>query len=147
LRKDCDASRLPSRSGKSPNSPICLPNFSPSRPSIFHIQAHPPRLVHRTRFDDGEALDDLRSRREIVKGRFLKGRVGYVRTSDLELYGIAFQMPLGELNDVQQRVLDVVQEIGPVSGNQIKEETDRGGGEPLLKKQIMPALHRMQEAP
>ena len=75
-----------------------------------------------------------------------KGRVGYVRTSDLELYATAFRKPLGELNDVQQRVLDVVQEIGPVSGSQIKEETDRDGGEPLLKKQIMPALHRMQEA-
>lgn len=120
--------------------------LQPVAPVYFSYPGTPPRLVHRTRFDDGEALDDLRSRREIVKGRFLKGRVGYVRTSDLELYATAFRKPLGELNDVRQRVLDVVQEIGPVSGSQIKEETDRDGGEPLLKKQIMPALHRMQEA-
>ena len=29
---------------------------------------------------------------------------------------------------------------------EIKEEVDRDGGEPLLKKHIMPALKRMQEA-
>tara|TARA_A100001037_G_scaffold291428_1_gene305517 strand:+ start:407 stop:1048 length:642 start_codon:yes stop_codon:yes gene_type:complete len=48
-----------------------------------------------------------------------------------------------ELNEIQQRVLDVVQEIGPADTDQMKEELD---GDPLLKKQIMPALHRMQEA-
>jgi hypothetical protein len=103
-------------------------------------------LTHRTQFHDGEALDSLRGRREIVKGRFLKGRVAYVRTDELALYGSAFRRPLVELNDIQQRVLDVVQEVGPLNGNQIKEEVDQDGGEKLLKKQIMPALHRMQEA-
>ncbi len=120
--------------------------LQPVAPVYFSYPGTPPRLVHRTRFEDREVMDDLRSRREIVKGRFLKGRVGYVRTADLEIYATAFRKPLGEPNDIQHRVLDVVQEIGPVSGSQIKEETDRDGGEPLLKKQIMPALHRMQEA-
>ena len=106
----------------------------------------PPRLRHRTRFDDGEALDDLRGKREIVKGRFQKGRVAYISVADLELYCSAFRKSLNELNDIKQRVLDVVQEIGPVNGDQIKEEVALDGGEPLLKKQIIPALHRMQEA-
>lgn len=121
-------------------------HLQPVAPLAMSYPGTPPRLTHRTTFDDGEALDEMRGRREIVKGRFQKGRVAYVLASELELYATAFRRPLAALNDIQERVLDVVREVGPVNGDQIKEETDRDGGEPLLKKQIMPALHRMQEA-
>ena len=120
--------------------------LQPVAPLASSYPGSPPRLRHRTTFDDGEALDDLRGDRVIVKGRFQKGRVGYVLASELELYGTAFRKPLKDLNDTQQRVLDVIQEIGPADSNQIKEVVDLDGGAPLLKKQIMPALNRMQEA-
>jgi hypothetical protein len=126
--------------------PELFRKLQPVAPLAYSYPGSPPRLKHRTTFDDGEALDDLRGSREIVKGRFLGGRIGYVRASDLELYGAAFRKPLRELNDTQHRVMDAVQEIGPADTNQIKELVDGDGGAPLLKKQIMPALHRMQEA-
>jgi hypothetical protein len=121
-------------------------NLQPVAPLFYSYPGTPPRLIHRTIFHDGEVLDELRGERTIIKGRFQKGRVSYVLAEDLQLYATAFRKPLADLNDTQQRVLDVVQEIGPANTDQIKEVVDQDGGEPLLKKQIMPALHRMQEA-
>jgi len=57
-------------------------------------------------------MDAMRGEREIVKGRFQKGRIAYVRAADLELYATAFRKPVKALNDTQERVLDVIQEIG-----------------------------------
>jgi len=120
--------------------------LQPVAPLAYSYPGTPPRLIHRTDFHDGEVLDELRGERTIIKGRFQKGRVSYVLAEELQLYATAFRKPLADLNDTQQRVLDVVQEIGPANTDQITEVVDQDGGEPLLKKQIMPALHRMQEA-
>ncbi len=98
----------------------------------------PPRLAHRTRFDDESATDGLRSERLLLKGRFRGGGVGYVLAEDLELYANAFCKPLERPSEVQAEVLSVVQSAGPLTPRQIKEETG------LLSKQIMPALHRLQ---
>ena len=100
----------------------------------------PPRLLHRTRFNDETALDRLRQERVLVKGRFRAGGVGYVLAEDLALYANAFQKPLERPNDTQAEVLDVVQRAGPITPKQIKAETG------LLNKRIMPALHRLQTA-
>jgi hypothetical protein len=100
----------------------------------------PPRLFPRTRFDDGAVADRMRARREMVKGRFLGGTIGYVLADDLELYANAFCRPLTNLNDTQRIVFEAVQDVGPLTPRQIKEETD------LLNKAIMPALHRLQKA-
>ena len=48
--------------------------------------------------------------------------------------------PLTELNERQQTVLEAIQMMGGLTPQQIKEETG------LLNKEIMPALHRLQEA-
>jgi uncharacterized protein (DUF885 family) len=100
----------------------------------------PPRLLHRTAFDDAREADRLRARRVIVKGRFLGGRIGYVHADDLALYANAFWKPLPRPTHVQSTVLEAVRAAGPLSARQLKEETE------LLNKQIMPALHRLQEA-
>lgn len=100
----------------------------------------PPRLAHRTAFDDATALDRLRRERALVKGRFRAGGVGYVLADDLELYANAFCKPLGAPSSIQAEVLDVVRRAGPLTPKQIKDETG------LLNKQIMPALHRLQTA-
>lgn len=120
--------------------------LQPVSPLAYSYPGSPPRLIHRTSFDDGEALGELRSERTIVKGRFQRGRVGYVHRDDLALYGTAFRKPIKALNETHDRVLEAVREIGPADSDQIKEAVDADGGEPLLKKQIMPALNRMQEA-
>jgi hypothetical protein len=100
----------------------------------------PPRLVYRTRFDDGRLARRLRSERGIVKGRFLGGGIGYVLAKDLDTYANAFQRPMTGLTYTQEIVLNAVQGAGPLTPRQLKEETG------LLNKQIMPALHRLQKA-
>ena len=100
----------------------------------------PPRLVHRTVFDDSAITNRMRARRIIVKGRFSGGTIGYVLTKDLALYANAFRRPLPMPNEIQQTVFEVVTHWGPITPRQIKEETG------LLNKQIMPALHRLQKA-
>jgi hypothetical protein len=100
----------------------------------------PPRLVCRTRFDDGAVADRLRARRELVKGRFLGGTIGYVLAGDLALYANAFRRPLPRPNLRQSAVVDAVRSAGPATPRQLKEETG------LLNKQIIPALHRLQAA-
>ncbi len=120
--------------------------LQPVAPLAYSYPGTPTRLIHRTVFHDGEVLDELRGERTIIKGRFQKGLVSYVLAEDLQLYATAFRKSLADLNDTQHRVLDVVQEIGPAKTDQIKEVVDQDEGELLLKKQIMPALHRVQEA-
>lgn len=100
----------------------------------------PPHLAHRTRFDDAQIVDHLRARRMIVKGRFQGGTVGYVLASKLEQYALTFRRQLDKISPVQLQVLDVVRQLGPLSAQQIKEETG------ILGKKIMPALHRLQGA-
>ncbi len=114
--------------------------LQPVAPIYFSYPGTPPCLVHRTVFDDSVEANRLRAERTIVKGRFLGGIVGYVLAQDLGLYARAFRRPLSGLNERQQTVLEAVQTMGGLSPAQIKEETG------LLKKEIMPALHRLQEA-
>jgi hypothetical protein len=96
--------------------------------------------MHRPGFDDKALTDELRSVRIIIKGRFQGGTVSYVRAEDLELYAIACRKPLARLNARQQAVLQAIQNLGEATPRQIKEETG------LRNKEIMPALHRLQEA-
>lgn len=114
--------------------------LQPVSPMAASYPGDPPRLVHRTAFDNGAVADRMREQREMVKGRFLGGTVGYVLATDLELYAIAFRRPLSGLNEIQQTVLDAIRNAETLTPRQIKEETG------LLNKKIMPAMHRLQEA-
>ena len=100
----------------------------------------PPHLPGRTRFDDQRAADRLRAQRTLVKGRFQAGSIGYVHRADLPLYANAFARPLARPSASQRQVLDAVCGSGPLTPRQLKEETG------LLNKQVMPALHRLQQA-
>jgi hypothetical protein len=100
----------------------------------------PPVLVHRATFDDSELTDLWRADRRIVKGRFLNGGLGYVFSNELELYGNAFQRPLIKLSLRQELIYETLAHVGPLTPRQIKEETG------LLNKEIMPILHRLQQA-
>ena len=100
----------------------------------------PPHLPGRTRFDDRRVADRLRAQRTLVKARFQGGSVGYVHREDLALYANAFARPLARPSDNQRLVLDAVCTGGPLTPQQLRQETR------LLAKQVMPALHRLQEA-
>ena len=114
--------------------------LQPVYPIFNTCPGDPPRLVHRTLYNDSSLTNRMRARRIIVKGRFLGGTIGYVLTKDLELYANAFRRPLSGFSKTQQTVFDVVKYVGPITARQIKEETG------LLNKKIMPALHQLQKA-
>jgi len=114
--------------------------LQPVSPVASSAPGDPPRLVHRTVFDNGAVADQMREQRIMIKGRFLGGTIGYVLAEDLELYANAFCRQLSRFSDIQQTVLDLLQYAGPLTPRQLKEETG------LLNKQIMPALHRLQQA-
>lgn len=119
--------------------PDLLRRLQPVSPIADARPGDPPRLVCRTSFDDGREADRLRARRALVKGRFLRGSIGYVLAEDLPLYANAFCKPLAAPTPTQRAVLEAVRSAGPLSARQLKEETG------LLAKQIMPALHRLQQ--
>ncbi len=114
--------------------------LQPVSPVYFTRPGDPPSLVHRATFDDQGVTSGWRETREIVKGRFLRGTIGYVFSEELELYANAFRRPLARLSLDQQLVLDTLVHSGPLTPRQIVEETG------LLNKQVMPILHRLQQA-
>lgn len=114
--------------------------LQPVAPIHFTMPGRPPQLVHRIAFDDAELADRLRGRAELVKGRFWGGNIGYVLAGDLELYATAFRKPIARLNPLHERVLDVLWSTGPLTPRQLAEESGR------KNKEIMPALHRLQQA-
>ena len=114
--------------------------LQPIAPVANTIPGSPPRLVHRTTIDDGALADKLRSRAELLKGRFWGGNIGYVLADDLEIYGTAFRKGLDRFSAAQEQVYKTLSSTGPLTPRQLKQETG------LLNKQIMPALHRMQQA-
>ena len=114
--------------------------LQPVSPIFFSYPGSPPALVHRAAFDDEALTADWRRTRKIVKCRFLSGTIGYVFREDLALYANAFQRPLERLSEAQELVYNTLQHVGPLTPRQLKEETG------LLNKEIMPILHRLQEA-
>lgn len=114
--------------------------LQPVSPIANSCPGDPPSLTHRAKFDDREITASWRKTREIVKGRFLGGTIGYVFSNELELYANAFQRPLERLNYYQELVFNTLLRTGPVTPRQIKEESG------LLNKEIMPILHRLQTA-
>lgn len=114
--------------------------LQPVSPPFFSYPGSPPSLTHRTTFDDMELAGRWRARRELVKGRFLNKTIGYVLEGDLGLYANAFRRPLASMTWLQRRVYDALATAGPLTPRQISEETD------LMNKEVMPALHRLQEA-
>lgn len=114
--------------------------LQPVSPVYFTCPGSPPSLTHRAAVNDHVLTSRWRERRELVKGRFLNGTIGYIFDGDFALYANAFRKPLERLKWVQQRVFDALETAGPLTPRQLGEETG------LLNKEIMPALHRLQEA-
>lgn len=100
----------------------------------------PPSLSFRAGFDDIEFNRDRQLQRKLIKGRFAGGNLGWIESSDLELFAALYRKPLTKPTMEQQHVLELIETAGPFNIQQIKEETG------LLVKQITPILHRLQEA-
>jgi hypothetical protein len=90
---------------------------------FFSYPGSPPGLVHRTLFDHHKVADQLRGKQTIVKGRFLGGGIGYVCADNLAIYATTFCKRLQNLNPLQKRVFDILDETGSLTPRQIKEES------------------------
>ena len=113
--------------------------LQPVTPVARDMPGSPPRLMHRCLGDDRALADRLRSRQDLLKGRFSNGRIGYVLAADFELYATAFRRPL-KVNSLQDRVLQVLGYHDGLSPRQLRLEMG------IQHKKLMPALHRLQEA-
>lgn len=114
--------------------------LQPVAPVYFSMPGSPPGLVHRTAYDDGPVADQYRGQRRVVKGRFAGGSIAYVLAEELALYAVAYCKPIRRFTPVQEQVLDILRSTGPLSSRQLRQESG------LRHKQLMPALHRLQQA-
>lgn len=100
----------------------------------------PPSLTFRTDFNDIEYNRERQRTRELVKGRFQGGNLGWIESSDMELFACLCRKPLDKPTFAQQTLLDLIEREGPMNIQLMKEITG------MLVKEITPVLHRLQEA-
>lgn len=115
-------------------------DLQPGMNSYWHGFGQPPELTFRADFDDIDYNRERQMKRELVKGRFSGGNLGWIVPEDLALFAALYRKPMGLLNDVQATIMTLIERLGPLNIQQIKEETG------YLVKVITPALHRLQEA-
>lgn len=116
-------------------------DLQPGMNMYWHGFGQPPELTFRADFDDIEYNRQRQMRRELIKGRFSGGSLGWIVPEDIPLFAALYRKPIvGYMNDVQLTIMTLIERMGPLNIQQIKEETG------LLVKVITPALHRLQEA-
>jgi len=100
----------------------------------------PPVLSFRAAFDDIEFNRERQMKRELIKGRFTGGNLGWIMPVEMELFAGLYRKPLTKPSLIQEEILHLIEHAGPFTIQQIKEETG------YLVKEITPVLHRLQEA-
>jgi len=115
-------------------------NMSPVPTVYWCAPGNPPTLPLHAAFDDYAYNSDRRSRREILKGRFGGGSIGYVSKEDLELFACLYKKELAGLSNLQLELMELLMHQGPMNIGLMKEMTG------MLVKDITPALHKLQEA-
>ena len=100
----------------------------------------PPSLTFRADFNDMEYNRERQRNRTLVKGRFQGGNLGWIESSDMELFACMCRKPLDRPTESQQTLMDVIEREGPLNIQSMKEMTG------MLVKEITPILHRLQEA-
>ncbi len=116
-------------------------DMQPGLNLYWHGFGQPPEMTFRADFDDIAYNRERMARRELVKGRFAGGNLGWIVPEDLPLFAAMYRKPIaGFMTDVQQTIMTLIERLGPLNIQQIKEETG------YLVKVITPALHRLQEA-
>lgn len=112
----------------------------PGQNVYWHGFGDPPSITFRADFDDIEFSRRRQNTRELIKGRFQGGNLGWVLKSDLALFAALAIKPLDKPLPVQSALLELIEREGPMNIQMMKEMTGR------LVKEITPALHRLQEA-
>lgn len=114
-------------------------DLSPGLNIHWHGFGQPPCLVYRTDFDDAAYNGKRQLDREIVKGRFQNGNIGFIEAEQMELFACLYQKPYRP-TEYSDLLLRLIEREGPMNIEVMKEMTG------LPVKQITPALHRLQES-
>lgn len=112
----------------------------PGQNLYWHGFGEPPVLSFRADFDDKEFNRQRQLNRQLIKGRFAGGNLGWIMAEELELFAAVYCKPLPKFTENQAKVLELIRREGPFNIQQLKEDTS------LLVKQLTPILHRLQEA-
>lgn len=116
-------------------------DMQPGLNLYWHGFGQPPELTFRADFDDIAYNRERQAKRQLIKGRFAGGNLGWIVEEDLALFAALYRKPIkGFMDDVQSTIMTLIERLGPLNIQQIKEETG------LLVKVITPALHKLQEA-
>ncbi len=99
----------------------------------------PPSMTFRTSFDDVEYNRQRQADRELIKGRFAGGNIGFIEEEELELF-IALYKKTYKPSEIQEILLRLIDVEGPMNIQVMKEMTG------FLVKEITPALHKLQES-
>ncbi len=100
----------------------------------------PPSITYRADFDDIEFNRERQNSRNLLKGRFQGGNLGWIVDEDMELFACMCKKELNNPTRLQQMMLELITCEGRLNIQQIKEITG------MLVKEITPVLHRLQEA-
>lgn len=111
-------------------------DLQPGQNVYWNGFGQPPTLSFRADFDDLAYNKSRQFRRELIKGRFAGGNLGWILPEDLELFAALYRKPLKNATMTQQMLLERIEMSGPYTIGQLKEESG------LLVKEITPALHR-----
>jgi len=115
-------------------------DLQPGQNVYWNGFGQPPTLSFRAAFDDLEFNRVRQLNRDLIKGRFAGGNLGWIVCEDIELFAALYRKPLKAASFLQLRLLEMIENGGPYTIQQLKEETG------FLVKEITPALHRLQEA-
>jgi hypothetical protein len=113
--------------------------MSPVRTPYWCRPGSPPSLVHRAGFIEYGHVFDMRSRREIVKGRFQGGGIAYIYSDELPLFASVYSKDRRKPSYEEFEILELLLREGPMTVVSMKEVTG------LLAKQITPILHKLQQ--
>lgn len=100
----------------------------------------PPSITYRATFDDVAHNRNRQERRQLIKGRFQGGNLGWILREDLELFAGLYLKPLTKPTETQMELLRLIEREGPMDIPLMKEMTG------LLVKKITPVLSRLQQA-
>lgn len=115
-------------------------DLSPGQNVYWNGFGDPPSITFRADFDDMALNRERQSRRQLVKGRFQGGNLGWIEARDFSLFAGLSCKPLEKPGRLHTELLELLRNTGPMTIQMMKELTG------LLVKEITPALHRLQEA-
>ena len=115
-------------------------DLQPGQNVYWNGFGEPPTNSYRTEFDDKEYNRARQQSRELVKGRFQGGNLGWIMSEDIELFTALYRKPLTKPTELQYEILTIIEREGPLDIPLLKEMVE------LPAKKITPILSRLQQA-